>query len=106
MQSIMEAVYPEQVRVANDLGLELEKKLKLDKNSQHGYFLKISRADSGLLRGKTYIELSIVKSGVSFTTSKLRQLSAEFLELSSEYEKAQSSLVKEVIGVACMYAVC
>jgi len=39
-------------------------------------------------------------NGVHFTTKALKELVEEHREVTKEYEKKQSSLVKEVIGIA------
>ncbi|KAJ1934124.1 MSH2 protein, partial [Linderina macrospora] len=53
--------------------------------------------------GTKYIELSTLKTGVYFTTPTLRDASRTYRDLSSDYEKAQSALVREVIKVAASY---
>jgi DNA mismatch repair protein MSH2 len=60
---LISQVYPIQVEVSEDLNLEIEKKLKCEKNSHHGYFLRISRSDAGLINSKKYIELGTQKAG-------------------------------------------
>lgn len=47
-----------------------------------------------------YSELSTQKGGVFFTTSDLRDLSKQFTDTNEQYQKMQSSLVKEVIAIA------
>lgn len=59
--------------------------------------------EAGATRGKKeYIDLTTQKSGSIFTTRTLRGLSDTYLELQERYEKLQSSLVKEVVNIACM----
>jgi DNA mismatch repair protein MSH2 len=43
MQTVQSQIPAIVKRVSDDLGLELDKKLKLDKNTQHGYHLRVSR---------------------------------------------------------------
>lgn len=50
---------------------------------------------------KKFIELSTTKSGVFFTTRTLKDLAADFEESTAAYAKTQSSLVKEVVNIAC-----
>ncbi len=44
MNVILEKINNESERVADDLGLELNKKLKLENNSLYGYHFRIPRA--------------------------------------------------------------
>ena len=48
-------------------------------------------------------ELSTQKAGVYFTTTALHKMSAEFTDLSTQYDRHQSGLVKEVVGIAASY---
>ena len=59
--------------------------------------------DAKLIQGdkKKYIELNAQKSGVFFTTSTLRELSTEHTEVTEQYSRTQSGLVKEVVNIAC-----
>lgn len=43
LDQVVEQIPEEQYRVSKDLGLELDKKLKLEKNTQHGYFFRVTR---------------------------------------------------------------
>lgn len=53
---------------------------------------------------KKFIELSTTKSGVFFTTRTLKDLAADFDEATASYAKTQSSLVKEVVNIACEWS--
>lgn len=57
---------------------------------------------SKIQKKKGYIELATQKSGTIFTTRTLKQLSEEHNDLTSQYEKQQRSLVKEVVAIAGM----
>lgn len=46
-------------------------------------------------------ELGTLKSGIFFTTSTLKDLSTEYTELTQQYSRTQSGLVKEVVNIAC-----
>jgi DNA mismatch repair protein MSH2 len=97
-------IHPEQVAVSRKLGMELDKKLKIEKNQLHGYFFRLSRADAVVLRNQSgIIELGTQKSGVSFTTPTLRALSEQFVELTSDYDKKQAVLVKEIMQIVVTY---
>ncbi|EOO01996.1 putative dna mismatch repair protein msh-2 protein [Phaeoacremonium minimum UCRPA7] len=67
---------------ARDLGQEREKKIFLENHK----------------------ECSTQKNGVYFTTKNLQALRREFDQLSQTYNKTQSGLVNEVVGVAASYS--
>jgi predicted aldo/keto reductase-like oxidoreductase len=57
--------------------------------------------EAGKLKGKSkFIELAVQKSGTIFTTRTLKGLSEEHNDLTTQYEKQQRSLVKEVVAIA------
>ena len=105
MDVLQQRIGNECERVASDLDLELEKKLKLEKTSQFGYCMRIARADSRFIAGnKTYVELSVQKSGIFFTTERMRGLSDQVTELMNSYEEKQADVVKEIVGITVTYA--
>jgi DNA mismatch repair ATPase MutS len=62
------------------------------------------RQDSRAISNKRkYIELGTVKSGVYFTTTKLKNYAMEYQEATQAYSRTQSGLVKEVVSIACLY---
>src|ERR1700761_3856132 len=106
--------------VGTDLDLELDKKLHLENSPTYGYCFRITKNVSSTVdyapsrfnysqdatkslkdKKKTYTELGMVKSGVFFTTSKLAELAEDYKDYSDKYAKTQSSLVKEVVDIAC-----
>lgn len=91
--------------VADDLNIDIEKKLKLEKHQIHGWCFRVTRNDSSILRNTAdrYIELQTVKAGVFFTTKKLRTLSQDFTELSNEYNSKQKELIKEILSIVLTY---
>lgn len=91
--------------VADDLNIDIEKKLKLEKHQIHGWCFRVTRNDSSILRNTAdrYIELQTVKSGVFFTTKKLRTLSQDFTDLSNDYNNKQKELIKEILSIALTY---
>ncbi|KAG6917777.1 hypothetical protein DXG01_001182 [Tephrocybe rancida] len=90
--------------VGKDLSIELDKKLHLENNQIYGYCFRLTKNDSKVLaKKKQYIELGIIKSGVFFTTRKLKELAEDFKEYSQNYSRTQSSLVKEVVNIASTY---
>ena len=52
---------------------------------------------------RKWIELGTQKSGMFFTTSTLKNLSTEYSEITEQYSRTQSGLVKEVVNIACMF---
>lgn len=100
---------------ALDLGMEIDKKLKLEQNTNHGWCFRLTRNDSGVLRGKSssaksknasnsqYQELQTVKAGVFFTTVELTSLSNDFQNVLEEYAKQQSTIVSEIRSIAITY---
>ena len=54
-----------------------------------------------IMRNNKYIELGTIKSGVYFTTKKLKALSMDYQESTDEYQRTQNGLVKEVVTIAC-----
>lgn len=94
----------ESKEVADDLGLEIDKKLFLENHKVHGWCLRLTRAEAGKIRNeKDYMECSTQKNGVYFTTKTLQSMRREHDQLSENYNRTQSSLVNEVVSVAASY---
>ncbi|KAG0674816.1 MutS-like protein, partial [Pichia californica] len=100
-----------------DLGMDLDKKLKLEQNVNHGWCFRLTRNDAGVLRGKSssskskgkssssqYQELQTVKAGVFFTTIELSSLSSEFTRIMNAYASQQSTIVSEIRSIATTYS--
>ena len=91
-------------RVGDDLDQELSKKLFLETHRVHGWCFRLTRTEAGCIRNKKqYQECSTQKNGVYFTTSKMQELRREHDQLSENYNRTQSGLVSEVVGVAASY---
>ncbi|KAG0232385.1 MutS-like protein [Actinomortierella wolfii] len=104
MESLKAMMDREHKRVGAELNMDVEKKLKLEDHQVYGWSFRLSRNDSSCLRNKSsYIELTTQKNGVLFTTSKMKGFAQQFSDASQEYEKTQSSLAKEVIGIVSTY---
>lgn len=105
---------------AIDLAMDIDKKLKLEQNANHGWCFRLTRNDSGVLRGKSssargkksasssssssqYQELQTVKAGVFFTTVELSSLSNRFQEIMDAYAKQQSAIVSEIRSITATY---
>ncbi|KAG1850170.1 DNA mismatch repair protein MutS [Suillus subluteus] len=74
-----------------DLDLDLDKKLHLENSQNYGYCFRLTKNDAkAIMRNSKYIELGTVKSGVYFTTKKLKALSTDHQETTHEYQRTQS----------------
>ncbi|KAF7348478.1 DNA mismatch repair protein 2 [Mycena venus] len=89
--------------VGRDLELELDKKLHLENNQTYGYCFRVTKNDAKNVGGnpKKYTELGMVKAGLYFTTKNLRSLAEDYKDYTEKYERAQRTLVKEVVNIAC-----
>ncbi|KAK9448059.1 muts domain V-domain-containing protein [Limtongia smithiae] len=102
--TLRDEMQDEHVRVGDELGMEPDKKLKLEQHSVYGWCLRLTRNDAACLRGKrNYHELSTQKTGVFFTTPVLRDLATAYTDMSTSYHRMQSGLIKEVVAVASTY---
>ncbi|KAI1249542.1 MutS-like protein [Eutypa lata] len=89
---------------ADDLNQEENKKIFLENHKVHGWCMRLTRTEAGCIRNKSkYQECSTQKNGVYFTTKTLQTYRREFDQLSQTYNRTQSSLVNEVVGVAASY---
>lgn len=88
----------------DDLGMELDRKLKFEQHHQYGWCFRLTRNDGSCLRGQSqYKELGTVKAGIFFTTSELRELSQQYNDLQAQYESQQREIANEVIATAASY---
>uniref|UniRef100_A0A914LB24 DNA mismatch repair proteins mutS family domain-containing protein n=1 Tax=Meloidogyne incognita TaxID=6306 RepID=A0A914LB24_MELIC len=79
--------------------------VKLESNSELGFFLRVTLKSEGSLRSVNGIRVidSTKGGGVRFSTSKLDQLNTQYLELLSSYESSQQELTKIVISTCAGY---
>ncbi|KAK0625228.1 muts domain V-domain-containing protein [Bombardia bombarda] len=102
LRSDMNAEYSS---AASDLGQERDKKIFLENHKVHGWCMRLTRTEAGCIRNNArYEECSTQKNGVYFSTKKLQVFRREFDQLSQNYNRTQSSLVNEVVGVAASYS--
>ncbi|KAH6615580.1 DNA mismatch repair protein msh-2 [Chaetomium sp. MPI-SDFR-AT-0129] len=95
----------EYAEAASDLGQERDKKIFLENHKVHGWCMRLTRTEAGCIRNKSrYLECSTQKNGVYFTTKTLQGHRREFDQLSQNYNRTQSGLVNEVVGVAASYS--
>lgn len=105
LDELKELMSDEHLRAGDDLGMDPEKKLKLENHNIHGWSFRLTRTEAKCLRTSTgYTELSTQKNGVYFTSRGLTSLSSEFKDLQKEYNSTQSELVKEVITIVATYS--
>ncbi|KAI8058111.1 muts domain V-domain-containing protein [Syncephalis plumigaleata] len=92
-------------QMAHQLHMEEDKKIKLEKSNIYGYCFRITRTEAGgLSKAKTkVIELATQKAGLYFTTPQLKQLSEAYTDTQAEYQRIQSTLVKQVIEIVATY---
>ncbi|CAA7268499.1 unnamed protein product [Cyclocybe aegerita] len=102
LSQVRDGLDAEHHKAGGDLDMELDKKLHLENNQVYGYCFRLTKNDAKKL-SKKYIELGTTKSGVYFTTSKLKQHAEDFKEASAAYSRTQSGLVKEVVEIAATY---
>ena len=94
--------------VADRLGLERERVLKLNYSAQHGWFFRLTKKEEvgvrAKLAGPGFLPLETRKDGVKFSTKELRALSERRCDAAREYDAAQRSLVDRVVDVAASFA--
>jgi DNA mismatch repair protein MSH2 len=94
----------EHSRASDDLNQDIDKKLFLENHRTHGWCFRLTRNEASCIRNKkSYLEISTQKNGVYFTTNILQALRRDHDQLSSSYNRTQSSLVTEVVSVAASY---
>ncbi|KAI0765364.1 DNA mismatch repair protein [Fomes fomentarius] len=103
LTGVRDGLDDEHRKVAKTLDLDLDKKLHLENSQQYGYCFRVTKNDAKVLQASKWIELGTQKSGVFFTTSTLKNLSTEYSELTEQYTRTQSGLVKDVVNIASTY---
>lgn len=94
---------------ADDLGLVLDKTVKLEwhkQSNQRIRCLRITAKEEKVVR-KTlqakYIELETRKDGIKFTNRALRTAAERLQQLSQAYDSKQAALVQQVVAVASTF---
>ncbi|KAI8986743.1 DNA mismatch repair protein [Trametes punicea] len=105
LAEVRDGLDAEHRKVGKTLGLDLDKKLHLENSPQYGYCFRVTKGDAKVLQEepRKWIELGALKSGIFFTTSTLKGLSTEYSEITEQYQRTQSGLVKEVVNIASTY---
>lgn len=95
--------------IAADLGLQLDKTLKLEwhrTNNQKSRCVRITQKEERAVRKSLqakYLVLETRKDGTKFTNRQLRAAAEELNELCAEYDRKQRELVQSVVDVAASY---
>lgn len=82
-----------------------QKLLKLESNSQVGFYLRVTLKDERLLRqqkGLTLLDSN--KTGLKFHTPRIQVLNEKYLDYMSQYEMQQQYIVDEVLQISIGYA--
>ncbi|XP_077977328.1 DNA mismatch repair protein Msh2-like [Glandiceps talaboti] len=94
----------ELTKSARDLGVEANKILKLESNSQLGYFFRVTRKEEKIIRNnKKYITIDTNKNGVRFTNTTLRSTNEEYMAAKNSYNETQKAVVTEIVNIAAGY---
>ncbi|PIA63508.1 hypothetical protein AQUCO_00201094v1 [Aquilegia coerulea] len=94
-------------QTANDLDLQMDKALKLDKGTQYGHVFRITKKEEPKIRKKLstlFMVLETRKDGVKFTNSKLKKLGDQYQKLLEEYTDCQKQLVARVVQTAATFS--
>ncbi|THH29236.1 hypothetical protein EUX98_g4951 [Antrodiella citrinella] len=103
LKGIRDSLDEEHKKAGRDINMDLDKKLHLENSQVHGYCFRVSKNDYKNVKDKKYIELSTLKSGVFFTTSKLKELAVNYQETTESYMRTQRELVGHVVEIASTY---
>lgn len=103
IQAVLTDIRAAHEAAGEDLGIDTDKKLKLEHHQNHGWCFRVTRTDSAVLRNTSYIELQTVKAGVFFTTSHLRKLASDHRDLAAAYNAKQAELVAEILAITATY---
>ncbi|KTW27744.1 hypothetical protein T552_02183 [Pneumocystis carinii B80] len=103
LNEIKNTIQEEYIRVGEDLEQDTLKKLKLEQSEIYGWCLRLTRSQSHCIKNKDYIELSVLKSGIYFTSLTMRRLSNEYNDVMAQYKEQQKQLIKEIIEIAASF---
>lgn len=91
-------------KVAADIDLEAGKTIKLEVNTQHGYYFRVTLQNEKIIRNnKRYNILDSLKAGVRFNDGKLDDLNQDYMQSKAKYTTMQKSIVDEIVKTACTY---
>ncbi|XP_053605013.1 DNA mismatch repair protein Msh2 isoform X2 [Plodia interpunctella] len=105
LQQLQAAAEKELNKAARDLNLDAGKSIKLETNPQNGFYFRVTMKDEQNLRGnKKYTIIDAVKGGVRFKTNALENITEDYLQAKSTYEKEQDKVVAEIVAIAAGYS--
>ncbi|XP_076317176.1 DNA mismatch repair protein Msh2-like isoform X2 [Tachypleus tridentatus] len=105
MNELEEEIQKTLSKAAKDLGLEADKTLKLESNTQLGYYFRVTRKEEKALRNrKDFFTIDTKQNGVRFHNSLLRQLNEKYVAIRLEYEKQQKTVVDMIMDIAAGYS--
>ena len=105
LDEIDDKIRVQESKAAAELDVEKGKVLKLEHNSQYGYYFRVTLKEEKSVRGnKNYTIIEANKSGIKFRNGKLEQLNESFSHLSSRYEDQQKEVVKEMVAISRGYS--
>jgi DNA mismatch repair protein MSH2 len=95
----------EVMRVAEDVGMEADKGVKLEIDATKGFDMRVTRQNEQHVRNNSeYIQSSqIKKDGYRFTTRLLSKLSDKYVGAKAEYASIAKSVYHDIISRAVMY---
>ncbi|CAJ0955069.1 unnamed protein product, partial [Mesorhabditis belari] len=93
-------------RALNKVSERLGTDAKLDRNSTHGFFFRVTLKEEKSLRSEKHITILDTNkiSGVRFRDPQLEELNNEYLEKERVYVAVQAELEKQVVETCCGYA--
>lgn len=91
--------------VARDIGLEADKHIKLETDSERGFALKVTKNNEQAVRGnRDYEQLSLVKKdGYRFTDRTLTKLSSKYVSAKQEYDSLAKNVIQDIISQAVRF---
>ncbi|KAI9094771.1 hypothetical protein K1719_026577 [Acacia pycnantha] len=107
LESLESLIHDLHEQTATDLGLPIDKALKLDKSTQFGHVFRITKKEEPKIRKKLstgFIVLETRKDGVKFVNSKLKKLGDQYQKILEEYKNCQRELVNKVVRTAATFS--
>lgn len=91
--------------VADDIGLEADKQLKLETDTEKGFAFKVTKINEQNVRDRSeYTQLSLVKKdGYRFTNNILTKLSSKYTSARHEYNSLAKNIIHDIISKATIY---
>ena len=84
LDDVDEKIRAQEAKTAAELDVERGKVLKLEHNSQYGYYFRVTLKEEKSVRGnKNYNIIEANKSGIKFRNGKLEQLNETFADLNA-----------------------